>query len=312
MQNSRQIIRFVWLAPLVLHCTDALAWGLFTHVYFAQWLIWSMPLLDPNLRRAVRRFPQLVLAGACLPDLALMSPVFRNTHRWESCQDLLRCAASDEERAIAVGYASHLFVDVVAHNHFVPAHEEMWLDDTLFTHVFSEWALDAHLAPLLDTTPYRLLQEHRHVLAHLMARNFKCSERSASVALRRLAAADRLLRLACLPQLLYRTLRYLDRRAYHHFIYYVSQTQAAIDQIGSLLAGVNPLWEPEPANPSPSLLAQLRKSCVDQLHARHHTPIDFFQPAQKACNIPALVPYNIKDMLAISAPIAAPANTSVG
>lgn len=61
----KHFIRLVWLAPLLLHSMDANAWGLLTHVYFAQWLVWTLPLLDPNLRRAVQRFPDLVLAGAC-------------------------------------------------------------------------------------------------------------------------------------------------------------------------------------------------------------------------------------------------------
>ncbi len=304
MQNTRQFIRLVWLAPLVLYSTDALAWGLFTHVYFAQWLVWTMPLLDPNLRRAVQRFPRLVMAGACLPDLALMSPLFRNTHHWQSSHDMLRIAATDEERAIAVGYASHLFVDVVAHNHFVPAHEAMWLQDSLITHVFGEWAMDAHLAPLLDAVPYELLTEHHEVLAQLAARTFDCAHPNAARALRRLAAADRLLRAVRLPQFLYRALRLFDRGAFHHFIYYVSQTQDCVAQIDSLFAGSQPEMEPELASPSQGLLAQLRDKCRAQLKARHHAPIEFLWTTQDA--------YNMKDILAINAPIAAPASTSVG
>ena len=103
-----------WLLPLLLHSADANAWGLVTHVYFAQWLIWATPLLDPRLRQAIQRFPELVMAGACLPDLALVSPSFRHTHQWPICQEILLAAATvlvivlgiglgvlDEERAVS-------------------------------------------------------------------------------------------------------------------------------------------------------------------------------------------------------------------
>ena len=300
MQRSH-LIWLAWFVPLLSHSADAHAWGLYTHIYFAQWLVWSMPLLDPRLRQAALHFPRLVMAGACLPDLALMSPKFRDSHLWDRSQELLRCARTDEERAIAVGYASHLFVDVIAHNHFVPAHEQMWLPDSLLTHIFGEWAMDAHLAPLADATPYDLLRENHAVLAPLVARAFDCDAGCAARALRRLAAADRLLRKVRLPQFLYHSLRLLDRRVFHHFVYYVSQTQAAIAQIDGLFAGKRPLWEAEPSISGKTLLQQLRNNCVAQLHARHHAPIAFFAPA-----------YSVKEMLAIKAPIAAAASTSLG
>lgn len=304
MQKPRQIIKYVWLAPLVLHSIDAHAWGLLTHVYFAQWLVWSLPLLDPNLRRAVQRFPDLVLAGACLPDLALVSPAFSHTHQWETCQSLLRCANSDEETAVAIGYTSHLFVDVVAHNHFVPAHEAMWLEGALITHVLGEWAVDAHLSPLLHTTPYRLLREHHLTLVPFLAKRFRCSEHRASTALRRLAAADHALRWVRLPQLLYKTFRRLDRRVFEHFVYYVSQTQAMLPQIDSLFAGIQPVWEAEPACRSRTVLSRLRQRYLNHLHARHPAPIEHFSPGSLA--------HNMKEILAINAPITAPAITSVG
>ena len=164
--------------------------------------------------------------------------------------------------------------------------------------------MDAHLAPLLDASPHKLLHEHHTLLAQFAARSFDCPQPMAARALRHLAAADRLLRSVRLPQFLYRALRLFDKGAFHHFIYYVSQTQDCIAQIDSLFAGAQPAMEPELASSSQSLLAQLRDKCMDQLKARHHAPIEFLWTTQNS--------YNMKDMLAISAPIAAPANTSVG
>jgi hypothetical protein len=137
--------------PLLLFAGDALAWGLYTHVYFAQLLVWAVPLLDPTLRRAVRRFPARLMAGACLPDLALVGSTartraFDDSHRWETAHALLQAADDDETRACAVGAISHLWVDIIAHNHFVPAHEHLWWNVPMLTHAASEWAMDRQLS----------------------------------------------------------------------------------------------------------------------------------------------------------------------
>lgn len=115
-----------------LFSPDALAWGLQTHVFLAQWALAAVPLGDLHVRAAVLRLPRLVLAGACLPDLALAGRMlgltaFRRAHQWSALRRLA-AACWDEERAIAVGYASHLLADVVAHNSFVPEHERRILD----------------------------------------------------------------------------------------------------------------------------------------------------------------------------------------
>ena len=101
---------------------------------------------DPQIRAAAQRLPRLVLAGACLPDLALAGRAlglgaFRRAHQWSTLRRLA-AACWDEERAIAVGYASHLLADVVAHNRFVPEHERRILDVPHVTHALCEWAMD--------------------------------------------------------------------------------------------------------------------------------------------------------------------------
>src|SRR5512135_1895446 len=151
--NARRLALW-WSIPASLFAADALAWGLTTHVYFAQLLVWGVPLLDPALRRAVRRFPQRLLAGACLPDLALVGTTagtraFDASHRWETAHALLDAAHDDESRACAVGAMSHLWVDIIAHNHFVPAHEHLWCNVPMLTHAAAEWAMDHHIVRYL-------------------------------------------------------------------------------------------------------------------------------------------------------------------
>ena len=96
---------------------DAYAWGLQTHLFFAQCEVFLVPFADRELRAAISRFPCLVLAGACLPDLALAgralgTPAFRRAHRWSMLRRLAAAPRDDGELALAAGYASHLLSDV--------------------------------------------------------------------------------------------------------------------------------------------------------------------------------------------------------
>ena len=242
------------LIPLLLHSAEALAWGLATHLYFAQLLIWAVPLLDPRLRAAAKRFPQLVLAGACLPDLALVgrsakTKAFEESHNWEQAARLLERAENDEARAIALGYASHLFVDIIAHNHFVPAHERLWLKLPMVTHAMSEWAMDAHIARHLFSMPSRLLRDHHATLAQYITMEFDCTLQAAASALKYLRHATEFLYGTRAHRLLYVGASSLDRDLRQRFDYYVTGTAARLPQINRLLVGEAPSWRADFACP---------------------------------------------------------------
>jgi hypothetical protein len=92
----KKLHHIFWLMPVIFHVNEANAWGLVTHVYFAHSLLWAMPLLDPRLRKAIQNFPDLVMAGACLPDLAIISKRYRKTHDWQYAHALLENAKNEE------------------------------------------------------------------------------------------------------------------------------------------------------------------------------------------------------------------------
>lgn len=276
MQMPTLIRKYYWWLPCCIYSNDVYAWGLVTHLYFAQSLVWAMPLLDPRLQKAIKRFPELVMAGACLPDLALISHQFRHTHLWENAHQLLQRAQTDEETAIAIGYASHLYIDVIAHHHFVPAHEAMWLKNTIATHIASEWAMDAYLAPLMNTSPRQLLNKHQATISSFISPHFRCHEHVTNVALRRLALGDGFLRLIKLPHIIYQVVRFVDKRINSNFIYYVAKTQIAIADIAEVLNGNKPLYEPEQKNISVEQLDQWRDECLDHLKIMHPRPIQYF------------------------------------
>ncbi len=276
MQLPTFIKKYHWWLPCCLYSLDANAWGLVTHLYFAQSLLWAMPLLDPRLQRAIKSFPELVMAGACLPDLAIVSRRYRHTHLWENAHQLMLTAQTDEETAIAIGYVSHLYVDVIAHNHFVPAHEAMWLKHTVLTHIASEWAMDAYLAPLMNTSPRYLLNEHQAVISRFISIQFRCTESSTKIAMNRLAFWDGILRFVKLPNLIYGLVHLLDKRVFKHFVYYVAKTQIAVEEIGVVLNGNKPVLDPELKNLSLEQLDIWRQHCLSHLHLLHPQPIQYF------------------------------------
>lgn len=236
---------------LLAFAGDALAWGLQTHVFFAQHLLLVLPLLDPELRRAALRFPRLVLAGACLPDLALAGAatgirVFRRNHQWPSLRRLA-AAGCDEERAVALGYASHLLADIVAHNRFVPDHERRLADVAHVTHALCEWAMDDYLKPWVCAAPGELLATQRKPLAEIVALRWRCGEPLALRLIDWLTGADRLLRRARVPRFALALLRFVDRRLAPRFDAYVRETSVMLAQVGAVLEGREPAADPEPS-----------------------------------------------------------------
>ena len=265
----------LWCVPLLLQANDANAWGLYTHVYFAQWLLWGVPLLDAELRRAVSRYPKLVMAGACLPDLAIVGRAvgtlaFERTHNWQDAARMLQSAENDAERALAVGYYSHLFADVVAHHHFVPAHERLWLDWPMLAHTVSEWAMDAHLSEHLLATPSQLLRAGELDIVPLVSRHFALPEKRARTAVRVLARADQGLRWCRLPQGLYRNVVRMDKRVVRRFNYFISETSSRFSELNRVLAGDSPILD---ANGGCAKMAQQRLAQFSDYQIKRGQPL---------------------------------------
>lgn len=233
---------FAYFAALALFPGDAHAWGLETHLFFAQWLLAALPFADGELRAAAARLPGLVLAGACLPDLALAGKVlglvaFRRSHEWATLRRMASAPRGDAERALAIGYASHLLSDVVAHNDFVPEHEARIARVRHVTHAIAEFAMDEHVRASLACGPSDALQSERATLIAFVAPAFRCSEAVAGRALDFLARADRALRASPVPRLCRRTVARFYRDPGYRFDRYVARVQRQLGDIELALAG---------------------------------------------------------------------------
>ena len=293
--KKRLLRSFLWCAPVGVFSIDANAWGLFTHIYFAQWLLIAGPLLDPKIQQAVKKFPTLVLAGACLPDLAIISKRFHTTHQWQKAEWMVQNAKSEQEIAIAIGYTSHLFVDVVAHNHFVPAFEAKWknipwLNHTLITHIASEWAMDAHIAKHIAYTPHQLIRMHIAELSAFVAPCFFDTDTlnnhrqtsqyfytQTSKHLKQLAWADFALRKSHLSSIVLGAMRIKDKRFLKSLGYYLAKTKNALTHFDQSIQGNRPRWEPELKHLDAIAMVAWREKCLTDLTGRLATPIHFYE-----------------------------------
>lgn len=232
----------LYALPLVLLPVDAHAWGLETHLFFAQWALAALPFVDPELRGAAVRLPALVLAGACLPDLALAGKIlrlvaFRRSHEWSTLRRMAAAPRSDAERAVAIGYASHLLSDVVAHNDFVPEHESRIARVRHVTHAVAEFAMDEHVRGSLAVGVSALLDEQRAILVPFVARVFRCDELCAARALAFLGRADRALRASPLPRWCRGAVARFYRDPAYRFDSYLTRVKRELANIELALAG---------------------------------------------------------------------------
>lgn len=269
-----------------MYAADASAWGLFTHLYFAQYMALATPILDPNIRRAIKQFPQLVMAGSCLPDLALISKHFKTTHQWEQAEKMLAVAQSDEELAIAVGYMSHLFVDVMAHNHFVPAFEAKWMNATIVTHVTSEWAMDAYLAPKVSARPFCLLKQHQALITPMLCKCFDTSQHQAKSALKRLAWADKALRFSLLSRACLQWIKRKDDEFIVKLDYYLQQTHQVLHQFEPVLNGQMPALFAELTHLSATEMRIWREKCLIDVRLRLSSVVQVYQDYHAQQSIP--------------------------
>ena len=270
-------IKLLWGLPISLYAVDANAWGLYTHILFSQWMMATMPLTDPKVRQAIKKFPKLVMAGACLPDLAVISKSFHTTHQWEKAENLIKSANSEQEIAIAIGYSSHLFVDVIAHNHFVPAHEAKWMNKTIVTHISSEWAMDAHIARHIPHCPHHLILTHIEQLSLFIAPCFEVTPQLAKRKLKQLAWADGLLRVSGLSSIMLLVLKLSDTDFVKNLNYYLTHTSHALMHFDKPLQGKRPNWQPELHHLNMAEMIAWREKCLNDLSARLAAPIKLYK-----------------------------------
>lgn len=231
---------------VLLYAPDANAWGLQTHVFLAHYALAAVPLADPEWRAAAQALPRLVLAGACLPDLAIVgrfflhTPAFRRSHLWATLRRIAASPRSDYDRALALGYATHLISDVVAHNDFVPEHEARIGRTAMIGHLVSEWAMDHWLRQKLR--PAEALEEAGERAVEFVARAFGCSDAMSRRAVGVLMSADRILRASPAPAICRAALGLLVPPLERRFGHYLAKATRVLETVETALAGAYEDW----------------------------------------------------------------------
>lgn len=118
-----------WVAPIaalvavLVVPSEALAWGLATHVELANTLLRDFKDLLQLVAPVVLNYREAFLYGSISPDHFLaknLKSYADHSHNWERALDMLSDAPDGETEAFALGYLTHLAADSVAHNVFVP------------------------------------------------------------------------------------------------------------------------------------------------------------------------------------------------
>src|SRR3989338_912718 len=148
-----------------LFSREAFAWGPITHLDYANACLQNASAFAPAIRALLAQFPMDFLYGALAADITLGKDYvdyLYNCHNWRVGFLVLNEARDDRERACAYGYLSHLAVDIISHNFFVPYKTIFSYPTRLLGHVYWEMRFDArrpqavwNLAKKLTTGDFR-------------------------------------------------------------------------------------------------------------------------------------------------------------
>lgn len=277
--HTRQLTFLTALLLWLLLPQESHAWGLYSHVVYSQYLLAALPLLPAPLMQAARRFPTLVLAGSCLPDLAVVSRRFQHSHGWGIGQQLLQ-TDNQASLALGIGYNCHLLTDVVAHQHFVPTFEAKWNHHSLLTHASAEWAMDAFLGQPQLQTPAQLLRKHRTCIINTLGHTLDVDKAMVNQAITRLANADQALRLSRIPNYLLRRYRRQDNEFETKLAYYRDQVKLTLHELPKVLAGQFPSLHAEHIHLSMEQLDSWRSKCLQDARLRPTRAIGLFEHYQ--------------------------------
>lgn len=129
-----------------LFSREAFAWGPIAHLDYAAVCLQQLGSFAPAVKSLLTQFPYDFLYGALAADITLgkdyVDYVY-NCHNWRVGFLILNEARDDRERACAYGYLSHLAVDIISHNYFVPYKTIRSYPTRTLGHVYWEMRFDA-------------------------------------------------------------------------------------------------------------------------------------------------------------------------
>jgi hypothetical protein len=141
--------------------SEALAWGPITHLVHGWQIAENISILPSALQELLHVHRLAYLYGCVGADITQARKYARNLyshcHHWSVGFKVLSAARTDEERAFALGYLSHLAADVYSHNHYVPVQLIASFPARTLGHVYWEVRFDTLQDHRMRKLPQRVL-----------------------------------------------------------------------------------------------------------------------------------------------------------
>lgn len=167
------MILFILLTSLiyVLIPDQAFAWGPGAHMDYALHALAHIATLAPLAKRVLKKYPDHFLYGNIAADIIFGKKYAGkdyHCHNWDVARPLLKSAKSDKQKAFMLGYLSHLSVDIIAHNFFVPYKIIRSYRAMTLRHTYWEMRYDTHMNPevwgVLERLSKQNFEEHDQLL----------------------------------------------------------------------------------------------------------------------------------------------------
>ena len=156
------------VALLLLLPGHAWAFGPATHIYLGEELLGNLAMLPEWVATLLRAFPQSFLYGSVAADISFAKkyvPAGRHSHFWHVGEEIFETADNDRQRAVALGYLSHLAADTIAHNFFIPRQLLITSSTKGLGHAYWEHRMDVHLGEQYTARAREVVMEYDHTEA---------------------------------------------------------------------------------------------------------------------------------------------------
>ena len=158
---------------------DAYAWGPLAHLSFSQCAVSDLGALGPALRMILSNFVSEFLYGSLAADIIVGKNLGRyevHCHNWNVGFSVLEKARTDAQKAFSFGFLSHLAVDTIAHNYYVPYKTVQGYRVRASGHAYWELRYDqrlpADLWKLARHVSQRRFREHDEHLEECLAESY--------------------------------------------------------------------------------------------------------------------------------------------
>lgn len=167
---------FLVLSVYFFSPSDALAWGPGAHVEYALYALSQAAIAAPAVRALLKKHPNDFLYGNLAADIIVgkkFAGELYHCHHWEVVLPLVEMAEDERQKAFMYGYLTHLSVDTVAHNYYVPYKIIRSFDAYTLRHTYWEMRYDLHMSPKVWEVLKELAQGDYHRNDVLLARSLK-------------------------------------------------------------------------------------------------------------------------------------------